>query len=104
MAQLIESLLILARVTQGDLRCEPVDLSRLARDAIARLRTMQPERIVECVVADGLVGHGDSRLIGILLENLLGNAWKFTAKQPNPRIEFGCTENDGQMVYFVRDN
>jgi PAS domain S-box-containing protein len=104
MAQLIESLLTLARVTQSDIRREPLDLSQLARGTAERLRSSQRERNVEFLIAKGLTGTGDSRLLGVVFENLLGNAWKFTRNQPKGCIEFGCTRQDGQSVFFVRDN
>ena len=104
MAQQIESLLLLSRVTQVSLVRTDVNLSELARSAIRRLREAQPERQVEIVVSDGLEDHGDPRLLSSLFDNLLGNAWKFTAKTSGARIEFGCETIEGQLRYFVRDN
>jgi PAS domain S-box-containing protein len=104
MAQLIESLLTLTHVTQSELRRERVDLSQLARASVERLQRAEPERQVELSIADGLTERGDGRLLGVVLDSLLGNAWKFTRKQPHARIEFGCTQKDGRNVYFVRDN
>jgi PAS domain S-box-containing protein len=104
MAQLIENLLMLARVTQSDLRRERVDLSALARTTGVRLKGANPKRNVELQVADGLIGDGDGRLFGIVLDNLLGNAWKFTANRPVAHIEFGSDEDAGQRVFFVRDD
>jgi PAS domain S-box-containing protein len=104
MAQLIESLLTLARVAQGDIRREPVDLSELARITSERLKSAEPGRKVEFLIAKGLTDTGDPRLLGVGLENLLGNAWKFTRDQPAARIEFGCDRSDGTDVFFVRDN
>jgi len=104
MAQLIDDLLMLARVTQSELRRERVDLSRLAQVAAARLQRAQPERQTEIIIADGLFAEGDGRLLGIVFDNLLSNAWKFTAKQPNARIEFGLGQDGGRAAYVVRDN
>jgi PAS domain S-box-containing protein len=104
MAQLIDSLLTLARVTRGDIRREPVDLSALARATAQRLKASQPERNLEFLIAKGLTVIGDSRLLSVVLENLLGNAWKFTRDQPKACIEFGSTQQDGQSVFLVRDN
>jgi PAS domain S-box-containing protein len=104
MAQLIDSLLSLARVTQSDLSRERVDLSALARATVRRLQSSQHPREVEFVVADGLIDNGDSRLLAIVFDNLLGNSWKFTSKRPKARIEFGRTEEDGNPAFFVRDN
>jgi PAS domain S-box-containing protein len=104
MAQLIDDLLMLSRVTQTELRHEPVDLTSLARAAVARLRAAQPPRELEIVVAEGLTGRGDSRLLGIVFDNLLGNAWKFTRDQPSPRIELDATPGTPHQVYCLRDN
>jgi two-component system sensor histidine kinase/response regulator len=104
MAQLIDSLLMLARVTQADIHRKQVDLSNLAIDTAGRLRSAQPERQVEFVIAEGAVNNGDSRLLGIVFENLLSNAWKFTGKRKQACIEFGYTRENGQSVYFIRDN
>lgn len=104
MAQLIESLLALARVTRGDVRRDPVDLSELARAAADRLRGTQPARHVEFVIGNGLVATGDSRLLGIVLDNMLENAWKFSRNREDARIEFDATRIDGRTVFYVRDN
>jgi PAS domain S-box-containing protein len=104
MAQLIENLLMLAGVTQSELKHERVDLSRIARSAAARLIAAERERHVELVVADDVVAHGDGRLLAIVFDNLLGNAWKFTAKRSVARIEFGRTQANGSSVYFIRDD
>jgi light-regulated signal transduction histidine kinase (bacteriophytochrome) len=104
MAQLIENLLMLAQLTQSELRRERVDLTRLAHASVARLKGNQPERQIEIVVADGLFAHGDGRLLGIAFDNLLGNAWKFTERRRGARIEFGQTATGGQPIYFVSDN
>jgi PAS domain S-box-containing protein len=104
MAQLIDDLLMLARVTQTELSRAPVDLSSLARATAARLRAEQPDRQAEILIANGLEARGDQRLLGILLENLLGNAWKFSARRPRAHIEFGRNSDGGQDAYFIRDN
>ena len=104
MAQLIESLLSLARITRGELRRDRVDLSNLARVTAERLTTSQPERSVDFLIGKELIAAGDSRLLAIVLENLLANAWKFTRNQPKACIEFGCTQQDGHSVFHVRDN
>jgi signal transduction histidine kinase len=105
MAQLIDDLLNLSRITRGELRREPVDLSALARTLAAELQQRGAGRPVEVVIADGLVAEGDARLLRVVLENLLANAWKFTAKKPRARVEFGADRrNGGPATYFVRDN
>lgn len=104
MSQLIDDLLELARVSRSEMRTEPVDLSAIANGILAELSKADPSRQVECVVENNLVGHGDQRLLSLVLENLLGNAWKFTSKTPRARIEFAATARDGETVYFVRDN
>jgi signal transduction histidine kinase/HAMP domain-containing protein len=105
MGELIDALLILARVTRADLQREVSDLSDMARAVVAELRRQEPTRQVEWVIADGLKVSGDARLLRVVLENLLSNAWKFSAKQPAARIEFGALEpTGGLLTCFVRDN
>jgi PAS domain S-box-containing protein len=104
MGGLIDGLLSLGRLTRVDLHREQVDLSSLARTTFERLRQNQPERAVEFVVRDGLTPRGDRALLGAALENLIGNAWKFTRDRPDARIELGSSEQDGETCYFVRDN
>ena len=105
MAQLIDDLFALSRVTRSELRRERLDLSTLARAAIACLQRSQPDRRVDVVIQEGLWGEGDPRLLTVALDNLLGNAWKFTGKRDDARIQFGATSKDGaSRVYFVRDN
>ena len=86
------------------MRHDTVNLSEMAQAVVAELRQRQPERQVEFVVAEGMVARGDTRLIQVVLDNLLGNAWKFTQKRPQSRIEFGVMQHDGETAYFVRDN
>jgi len=104
MAQLIDSLLNLARVTRGDIRQERVDLSELGQVTAERLKSTQPTRQVEFSIAPGLRCDGDSRLLGVVLDNLLGNAWKFTRQRDDAHIELDCKRNNGAPVFFVRDN
>jgi len=104
MAQLIDDLLNLSRITRSKIRHGTVNLSVLAQAVTAELKKMEPERQVEFVIAGRLMVKGDERLLKIVLENLLGNAWKFTGNNPKAKIEFGVTQVDGRSAYFVRDN
>jgi signal transduction histidine kinase len=105
MGQLIDDLLNLSRVTRADLVRRSLDLSAKARSIVENLRRTAPQRSTEFVIADGVSADGDPRLVRIVLENLLGNAWKFTANTPAARIEFGATTApDGRVTCYVRDN
>jgi len=104
MAQLIDDLLALSRVTRREMSRQQVDLSALAEAVASDLRASGPARHVELHVAPGLVANGDPALLRVVLENLLGNAWKFTGKRPDARIEFGTAQRDGAMAFFIRDN
>ncbi len=104
MAQLIDDMLNLSRVTRSEMRYEAVDLSALAQTVATELQKMQPERQVEFVIPKGIVTNGDARMLEVVLENLLTNAWKFSGKKPRARVEFGVTEHDGKPAYFVRDD
>ena len=104
MAMLIDDLLQLSRVTRSEMRRERVNLSDLAHSIAADLQRGDPQREVEFVIAAGVEIDGDSRLFHLVLENLLGNAWKYTAKHPRARIEFGVTQHEARPVYYVRDD
>jgi two-component system sensor histidine kinase/response regulator len=103
MGHLIDDMLNLSRVTRSELRREKVDLSAIARSIAAELQKAQPDRKAEFIIAEGLVCDGDAPLLLAALENLLGNAWKFTSKRDGSRIEFGIAQ-DAAATYFVRDN
>jgi light-regulated signal transduction histidine kinase (bacteriophytochrome) len=81
-----------------------VDLSALAESIAAGLHEAEPQRRVEFAIASGVVAQGDADLLRVVLENLLGNAWKFTSKQAEGRVEFGVGEVDGTAAYYVRDD
>ena len=104
MGHLMDDLLDLSRVSRRPLRKGRVDLSALALQIAAELKASQPDREAEFVVAEGLEADGDARLLAVALENLLSNAWKFTAKEPEARIVFGSYAEDGTGVFFVRDD
>ena len=104
MGMLIDDLLSLSRVTRSEMKDELVDLSGLAQSIAEELQETQPGRRVEFIIAPGVTANGDVHLLRILLENLLGNAWKFTGKHPKARIEFGTTRVGGEQAFFVRDD
>jgi PAS domain S-box-containing protein len=103
MGHLIDALLTLARVSRIGVRRELVDLTQLATAIFAFMRASQPERSVEFVVHPGLEVQGDPQLLRVLLENLIGNAWKFSSRREHAHIEFGCARDDGD-VYYVSDD
>jgi len=100
MGNLMDGLLALARIGRAPLRIASVDVSRIAEEIVAELRNREPDRVVSVAIASGLVIRADERLVTVALENLLGNAWKFTAKVANAEIEVGAR---GDALY-VRDN
>src|SRR6266545_4070104 len=104
MAQLIEDLLNLARVSRGTLAHRAVDLSQIARQVVGELQQREPDRSVEVSVWDGMLAEGDPHLVQVALENLIGNAWKFTSKSEKPHIEIGALKDRGRATFFVRDN
>ena len=104
MGVLIDDLIKLSRVTRADMQVQDVDLSALAEGVAQDLQSGDPQRLADVVVAPGLTVRGDARLLQIVLENLLGNAWKFTAGREPARIEFASCQEDGITCYFVRDN
>ena len=103
MSALIDDLLKLSRIGRSELRWQPVNLSALAEATAAELSKGEPARVVELAIAPNLRADGDERLLGIVLDNLLRNAWKFTRDQPRARIEFGRT-TEPEPAFFVRDN
>jgi signal transduction histidine kinase len=104
MGELIDDLIKLSRVERTELRRASVDLTRMGQRVGDLLAKSSPERRVEFIVHDNLSAQADASLIEIVLENVLGNAWKFTAKTTSPRVEFGSLENNGYPTFFVRDN
>lgn len=104
MTGLIDDLLNLSRVTSSAMSSETVDLSALSRSVVEELRSGSPQRKVEFVAADKAEVTGDARLLRILMDNLLRNAWKYTSRHERARIEFGVGHQDGRTVYFVRDD
>lgn len=101
MGELVEGLLVLSRVTRKELTHTPLRIDTLALRVVERLRDTEPERIVEVRVAEEMHAYGDPMLVESILENLLGNAWKFTTGRVPAIIDVGTTDGD---VFFVRDN
>jgi signal transduction histidine kinase len=104
MAQLIDDLLSLSRITRQQLVYQAMDVTALARKVLVELAARDPKRKVDWSVTEGMTGHGDPRLLTVMLENLLGNAWKFSSKRPDARIEVGSQNVDGETRFFIRDN
>ncbi len=105
MGNLIDGLLKMSRVTRGELRSERVNLGAVAAQVAEELRKGEPGRLVDWTIAPEAWVQGDPHLLRVVLENLLGNAWKFTGKHPRARIEFGSTAGpEGERVFFVRDD
>ncbi|WP_049763816.1 sensor histidine kinase [Polaromonas naphthalenivorans] len=105
MDQIIDSLMALARVSRSEVAPVAVNLSALARQAERECREREAARQVQVSVEDGLMAQGDAGLLRIVLQNLVGNAWKYSAKRQLALIEVGSqTEAGGQTVYFVKDN
>jgi signal transduction histidine kinase len=103
MDKLIEDLLKLSRLSRSEMQRAEIDLSAIAQNIATELARGEPSRTVEVAISPGIMANGDERLLRVVIDNLLRNAWKFTKKQPNARIEFGRLNGDS-MAYFIRDN
>jgi PAS domain S-box-containing protein len=104
MGQLIDDMLTLARTARCEMARERVDLSDMAQQIASEFQKSAPQRCATFVIAPGLTVEGDRGLLRVVLENLFNNAWKFSSKQPEARIELGIRHDDGRDVYFVQDN
>jgi two-component system sensor histidine kinase/response regulator len=104
MAQLVEDLLNFSRSAKAKLELNTVDLTKICREIFGRLKSREPDRHIECTVADGLLVYGDDGLMTIVMENLLSNAWKYTSKSDFPLVFVGVKHEGAEKVYFVRDN
>jgi len=104
MGQLIDDFLQLSRLTRVELNFEKVDLSSMAHDILIQHQRDNPSRKVKNIVEDNLSVKGDEKLLKIMFENMLGNAWKFTSKKSKATIEFGQVKNKDEKVFFIRDN
>lgn len=104
MDRLIDDMLRLSRINRTEMRCTEVNLSHMAEKIAASLQASEPDRKAEFTIAPDCVVHGDSALLHIALENVLGNAWKYTSQKPEARIEFGTSQTEHGTACFVRDN
>jgi light-regulated signal transduction histidine kinase (bacteriophytochrome) len=104
MSGLIDDMLHLARVTRSNLQRKHVDLAEVAAEVAAELTRRNPDRRVEVRIEKNLPAFADSHLLNIVFENLLGNAWKFTAQKEQARIEIGKQNTGEDSVFYVRDN
>ena len=104
MNDLIDALLELSRISRSALGRHKVDITAVGIAVVDELRRRDVSRKLGATVQPNMVAEADGRLVRILLDNLIGNAWKFTAKTPNPHVEIGATVRDGETVFFVRDN
>jgi PAS domain S-box-containing protein len=104
MNELIEDMLDLSRVAQVEMAAQQIDLTDMAKSIVRELREAEPERAVEVIVHGNLKARGDPKLIHIALSNLIGNAWKYTSKAEDPRIEIGARPRTEHTTFFVRDN
>ena len=104
MGILIDDLLQLSRVGRNEMQITKVDLSLLAREVIEQLEVTEPQRKVAVTIMSGMTCEGDTRLLRLVLQNLLGNAWKYTRNTPQAHIEFGVISDQGEDIYYVRDN
>ena len=104
MSELIDGLLKLSRSTRGEMARENVDLSAVVNSVVEELRQADPERQLMVDVAPNIEVDADPRLLKVVMENLLGNAWKYTGHTADATIEFGVERQEGESVYFVRDN
>jgi signal transduction histidine kinase len=104
MSELIDGLLKLSRSARGGIALDQVDLSAMAAQVIEELRRADPDRRIIVRIASGVMVFADPRLLKVVMENLLGNAWKYSAQTADALVEFGTEEQEGNIVYFVRDN
>ncbi|NTU75773.1 MAG: PAS domain-containing sensor histidine kinase, partial [Anaerolineaceae bacterium] len=104
LGRLIDDVLQLSRLTRSEMRLGPVDLSTMAKTVVDRLKVSYPERVVTVTIQPDLAARGDARLLEVALTNLFDNAFKFTSKITDAKVEFGLTEVQGEKAFFVRDN
>lgn len=104
MADLIDDILDLSRITRIDIQHRDINLSAMAEECLQSLQAANPERYVQLQVQPDMHAMGDPRLLRIVLQNLLSNAWKFTSEREQPKIQVGTAKNSDQLVFFVKDN
>lgn len=104
MTELVNVLLALAQVGNAPLERSEIDLSRLCHELVSNLRLISPDREATVEIAPGLRCTGDASLVHSAMANLIGNAWKYSSRDPHTRIEIGTVEVDGRATFFVRDN
>jgi PAS domain S-box-containing protein len=104
MSSLIEDILGLSRVTRSEMERRSVNLSEVVREVFEDIKALEPEREIDISIADGAIARCDRRLMKVVLQNLIGNAWKFTRNVEKPKIEFGIKEQDGKTVFYIKDN
>jgi light-regulated signal transduction histidine kinase (bacteriophytochrome) len=104
MGDLIDDMLQLSRLSRGEMHFQEVDLSVMAGEIAGELKKSAPERAVAFEIAPGVAVRGDAVLLRAVMDNLLGNAWKFTGRTEGAKIAFGIREKGGKKVLFVRDN
>ncbi len=104
MSNLIDDLLELSRLTRSEFKREVVDISAMSSGILSELAAQEPERKVDARIQEGITASGDKRLLKVMMDNLVGNAWKYTGKKEKPEIEFGQMDKNGESVYYVRDN
>jgi len=101
---MIDSLLLLAKLSRAEYSNDSVNLSEIAEDVVRELRLSEPDRVVHTIIAKDVIACGDASLLKILITNLIGNAWKYSSRNADALIEFGTGPADSVPVYFVRDN
>jgi signal transduction histidine kinase len=104
MASIIEDLISLSRISRLEMNHQYVNLSKLVTDVVSDLRKSSPDRIAEFIINNGLYTNGDQRFLRIVMENLIGNAWKYTGKREISRIEFGSFSSAGKQIFYIKDN
>jgi light-regulated signal transduction histidine kinase (bacteriophytochrome) len=104
MGELIDDLLKLSRLTQAEMQIDEVNLSQHAQQVIEHLRSNNPDRKITIDIEKNIIVKGDEKLLHILIQNLIENAWKFTKNTPNPTIQFGTMKQNNQTVYFIKDS